>query len=192
MIKIILASSSPRRKELLEGLGLKFTIDTDGIVEETFSEGIEPKKIVEMLALRKALAVASKYQDGIVIGSDTIVVLDDMILGKPITDEDALSMLMKLQGRTHHVYTGVAVINADTGEQNIMHDKTEVDFRSINKDEALRYIATGEPKDKAGSYAIQGLGAIFISGIRGDYNNVVGLPLFKLAKILHIYGINLL
>lgn len=192
MIKIVLASSSPRRKELLEGLGLKFTIDTEGIVEETFTEGIEPKKIVEMLALRKSLAVASKYQDGIVIGSDTVVVLDDMILGKPITDEDALSMLMKLQGRTHHVYTGVAIINANTGEQSIMHDKTEVDFRSINKDEALRYIATGEPKDKAGSYAIQGLGAIFISGIRGDYNNVVGLPLFKLARILHIYGINLL
>lgn len=189
--KLVLASLSPRRKELLEGIGLKFTIDTSGIVDETIPEGIKPDKIVEILALKKALAVTPKYQDGFIIGSDTIVVLDDIILGKPINDEDALNMLMKLQRRTHHVYSGIAVINAGTGEHSITHDVTEVEFRAIDKDEARRYIATGEPKDKAGSYAIQGLGAIFISGIRGDYYNVVGLPLFKLAEILNSYGISI-
>lgn len=188
--KIVLASSSPRRKELLQGLGLKFTIDSEGIVEETIPEEVNPNKIVEMLALQKASAVAPKYEDAIIIGSDTIVVLDEMILGKPANDEDALRMLMKLQGRTHYVYSGIAVINAATGEKSVTHDVTEVDFRSISKDEAIRYIATGEPKDKAGSYAIQGLGAVFVRGIRGDYYNVVGLPLFKLAGVLHGYGVD--
>jgi septum formation protein len=190
LAKIVLASSSPRRKELLEGLGLKFTIDSDGIVEETIPEEVKPNKIVEMLALQKASAVAFKYNDAIIIGSDTIVALDEMVLGKPANDEDALRMVMKLQGRTHRVYSGIAVVNAQTGEKNVTHDVTEVDFRSISEDEAIRYIATGEPKDKAGSYAIQGLGAVFVRGIRGDYYNVVGLPLFKLVEILHGYGID--
>lgn len=191
MQKIILASSSPRRRELLEGIGIKFTIDTSGIVDETIPERIRPDKIVETLALKKAQAVSQKYQGGIIIGSDTIVVLDDIILGKPLNDEDALNMLMKLQGRTHHVYSGVAVINVSTGEQQVTHDVTEVEFRPVSEDEAIRYIATGEPEGKAGSYAIQGLGAIFIKGIHGDYYNVVGLPLFKLAEVLHGYGIEI-
>jgi septum formation protein len=187
--KIVLASSSPRRKELLEGLGLKFTIDAEGIVEETIPEEVKPNKIVEMLALQKASAVAPKYKDAIIIGSDTIVVLDEIMLGKPVNDEDALNMLMKLQGRTHHVYSGIAVINAATGEKSVDHDVTEVEFRPVSEDEAIRYIATGEPGDKAGSYAIQGLGAVFVRGIRGDYYNVVGLPLYKLAGVLHDYGV---
>lgn len=189
--KIVLASSSPRRREILEGIGLQFTIDTSGIVDETIAVGIKPDKIVENLALKKALAVTQKYQDGFVIGSDTIVVLDDIILGKPGNEEDALNMLMKLQGRTHHVYSGVAVINVSTGEQQVTHDVTEVEFRSISENEAIKYIATGEPMGKAGSYAIQGLGAVFIKSIHGDYYNVVGLPLFKLAKILNSYGISI-
>ncbi|HEX3011221.1 MAG TPA: Maf family protein [Syntrophomonadaceae bacterium] len=189
--KIVLASSSPRRREILEGIGLQFTIDTSGIVDETIAVGIKPDKIVEYLALKKARAVTQKYQDGFVIGSDTIVVLDDIILGKPGNEEDALNMLMKLQGRTHHVYSGVAVINVSTGEQQVTHDVTEVEFRSISENEAIKYIATGEPMGKAGSYAIQGLGAVFIKSIHGDYYNVVGLPLFKLAKILNSYGISI-
>lgn len=188
--KIILASSSPRRRELLEKIGLKFTIDTSGIVNETIPVGIKPDKIVENLALKKALAVSQKYQDGFIIGSDTIVVLDDIILGKPKNDEDAFNMLMKLQGRNHHVYSGIAIVNVSTGEQQVTHDITEVEFRTINEDEAIRYINTNEPKGKAGSYAIQGLGAVFIKGIYGDYYNVVGLPLFKLAEILHNYGVD--
>jgi septum formation protein len=173
----------------LEGLGLKFTIDAEGIVEETIPEEVKPNKIVEMLALQKASAVAPKYKDAIIIGSDTIVVLDEIMLGKPVNDEDALNMLMKLQGRTHHVYSGIAVINAATGEKSVDHDVTEVEFRPVSEDEAIRYIATGEPGDKAGSYAIQGLGAVFVRGIRGDYYNVVGLPLYKLAGVLHDYGV---
>lgn len=189
--KIVLASSSPRRREILEGIGLQFTIDTSGIVDETIAVGIKPDKIVENLALKKSLAVTQKYQDGFIIGSDTIVVLDDIILGKPRNEEDALNMLMKLQGRTHHVYSGVAVINVSTGERQVTHDVTEVEFRSISENEAIKYIATGEPMGKAGSYAIQGLGAVFIKGIHGDYYNVVGLPLFKLAEILNSYGISI-
>lgn len=189
---VILASSSPRRKELLEGLGLKFTIDTDALVNETIPRGLKPDKAAEKLALDKAQAVTSKYDHGIIIGADTIVALDDIILGKPVSNEDAMRMLMSLQGRTHCVYTGIAVINAATNKQYVTHVATEVDFRQIKEDEAQRYIETGEPKDKAGSYAIQGLGAIFISGIRGDYFNVVGLPLFKLAEILKRFGVNII
>lgn len=160
-------------------------------MDEIVPKELPPDRVVETLALRKAKAVAQKYREGLVIGSDTIVAVDGIILGKPKDDEDALSMILKLQGRVHQVYSGVAVIEAASGKLICGHEVTDVCFRPISKEEALRYIESGEPKGKAGSYGIQGLAAVFVMGIKGDYFNVVGLPLFKLAGILKSFGVYL-
>ena len=188
MGNIILASSSPRRKELLNILGLEFIIDSSS-VDETLPEGISPELVVETLACKKANAVAEKHPNSIIIGSDTIVVVDNLILGKPVNDDDALAMILKLQGRNHQVYSGISVIDTNTGKHTIAHEITNVAFRNISEEEALRYVATSEPKGKAGSYAIQGYASIFVKRIEGDYFNVVGLPLFLLSNILNKYGV---
>jgi len=188
---IILASSSPRRRELMNGLGLKYIVDVPAI-DEAIPAGVSPEKAVQSLALKKAQAVAEKYSEGLVIGADTVVVLDNKIMGKPADNEDALSMLLELQGRVHRVYTGVAVIDAMTGRTVCEKELTYVEFGPFNKEDALSYIATGEPLGKAGSYAIQGLGAILVKSVSGDYYNVVGLPLFLLAKVLRSFGVNIL
>jgi len=188
---IILASSSPRRYEILSRLGLKFTVDSAD-VEETIEDRLSPEETVKKLALRKAAAVASHYNQGLIIGADTIVVVDHAVLGKPNDSEDALAMLLSLQGREHSVYSGYAVIDAATGKTAVGYDHTTVVFRPIAEDEARRYIATGEPMGKAGAYAIQGLGAVFVKEIHGDYLNVVGLPLFKLAQTLKDFGLDIL
>lgn len=188
---IILASSSPRRKELLAGLGVSFithSSEVDEVVEDTLS----PAQIVEQLALRKASAVASCYNEGIVIGSDTIVVFEDQILGKPANDDEAFSMLSALQGRSHYVYTGLALIDTATGKTEIRHEHTEVSFRALTDAEIHAYIASGEPRDKAGAYGIQGLGATLVKHINGDYFTVVGLPLQRLAELLQLFGVNVL
>ncbi len=191
MKPIILASSSPRRKELLAGLGLKFTTHSSDVDEETM-QGLTPDQIVEQLALRKASAVASCYNEGIVIGSDTIVVLDERILGKPLNDDDAFLMLSALQGHEHIVYSGIAVIDVASGKSSISHQHTSVRIRRLTAEEIGDYIATGEPKDKAGSYAIQGIGASIVTGITGDYFTVVGLPVQRLTEILRQFGIDIL
>ena len=141
-----------------------------------------------MLALRKASAVARKYDDGLVIGSDTIVVVNDEILGKPLNDEDACKMLSKLQGRTHHVLSGVAIVNASTGETKVSSNCTEVTMRELTNNQIVKYVQSGEPMDKAGAYAIQGLGSTIVERINGDYFTVVGLPLCLLNQMMAEFG----
>lgn len=188
---IILASSSPRRQEMLRNLGLKFIIDPSG-ADESVGDGLKPDAIVEMLAERKAADVASRYPEGVVIGSDTIVVLEGKVLGKPNDEKDAFSMLSSLQGTTHSVFSGLAIIDISSGKKKIGHVETKVKMRPISSDEILRYIASKEPMDKAGSYAIQGLGSIFVEGIVGDYFSVVGLPVRLMAEYLEEFGISIL
>ncbi len=189
--QLILASSSPRRSELLKQIGLEFrTIPCK--VEETSPPGMKPCDLVEMLAARKARAVAVLLEDGIVIGADTVVVLDNQILGKPADLNDAVAMLRRLQGRSHEVYTGVALADAGRGKIIKDHVKTRVYFRPLEEAEIQKYVSTGEPLDKAGAYAVQGLAAMFITRLEGCYTNVVGLPLAKLADMLQEFGYRVL
>ena len=188
---IILASQSPRRKELLQQMGLKgFKIDAPD-VDETVEGNLPPAMIVEELSLRKALAVAEDAdEDDLIIAADTVVALDGAVLGKPEDEGSAFSMLSALSGNRHYVYTGVTVIQ---GEKRVtQHEMTTVTFRELEPEEIANYIATGEPMDKAGSYGIQGLGALLVSGIDGDYFNVMGLPVYRLGRILANFGMDLL
>lgn len=188
---LILASSSPRRRELLQTLGLSFTIQTSD-VDETTAPGYSPKEVVEELAMRKAQAVASRIKEGVVLGSDTIVVLGEEILGKPVDEADAFRMLSALQGQEHTVYSGVALIDAATGRAEVSYSHTRVRIRHLTEKEIEAYIATKEPMDKAGSYAIQGIGSTIVEGINGDYFTVVGLPLCLTANMLGRFGITVL
>ncbi|KIL41018.1 septum formation protein Maf [Gordoniibacillus kamchatkensis] len=187
--QIILASSSPRRKELLSGLKIPF-ITHPSAEDEDVTEGTPPQKIVEILALRKAKSVASHYENGLIIGSDTIVVLENDVLGKPKDHNDAFNMLSKLQGQLHTVFTGLAIVNAKSGQSKVSYNSTEVKIKSLTNDQIRRYIATGEPDDKAGSYAIQGIGATLVEKINGDYFTVVGLPVGLLSDMLSEFGVN--
>lgn len=188
---IILASSSPRRQEMLRNLGLDFIIHPSG-TDESVDDGLKPEIIVELLAERKAADVAAHYQEGLVIGSDTIVVLEGKVLGKPKDEQDAFSMLSSLQGTSHSVFSGLAIIDAETGKRKTGYIETKVTMREVSSDEIRRYIATREPMDKAGAYAIQGLGSIFIEGIIGDYFSVVGLPVRLMADYLEQFGVSIL
>lgn len=186
---IILASKSPRRQELLTQMGLTAfqVIPAEG--KEAVEATLAPPALVEALALQKAREVAVRCAAGdLVIGADTVVVLDDKVLGKPRNTAHALQMLTALSGRKHHVYTGVAVIR--DGVEVVAHEDTEVHFCPLTQEEILRYIQTGEPMDKAGAYGIQGRGALLIDRIHGDYCNVVGLPLCRLGKMLARFGIH--
>ena len=188
---IILASHSPRRRELLGQMGItEFQIISPD-VDESVEPGLSPAEMVEVLSLRKAGAAAEKAgAEDIVIAADTVVALDGSVLGKPRGEADAFAMLSSLSGREHHVYTGVTVLQGDRAVTE--HEETAVAFRALEPGEIRGYIATGEPMDKAGAYGIQGLGALLVSGIRGDYCNVVGLPVFRLGGILKRFGIDLL
>jgi len=188
---LTLASSSPRRRELLQTLGIPFTIQTSD-VDETTAPDLSPSDVVEELAVRKARAVASTQKEGVVLGSDTIVVLEEQILGKPADEADAFRMLTMLQGREHTVYSGVALIDAASGRVEVSHSRTQVRIRPLTQAEIESYIATREPMDKAGSYAIQGIGATIVEGIMGDYFTVVGLPLSLTAQMLSRFGITVL
>ncbi|BAH42808.1 septum formation protein Maf [Brevibacillus brevis NBRC 100599] len=190
-VPLILASSSPRRRELLQTLGLSFTVITSD-VDETTAEHLTASEVVEELSLRKAKEVASRLTEGVVLGSDTVVVLDDQILGKPIDEMDAYRMLSMLQGQEHTVYSGVALIDVETGRTEVSHSLTHVRIRALTEQEIKSYIATGEPMDKAGSYAIQGIGATIVEGINGDYFTVVGLPLGLTSTLLTRFGMPIL
>lgn len=155
-------------------------------------ENLHPLEAAQALALRKARAVAPQYLQGLIIAADTIVAVDDRILGKPADGADALAMLLTLQGREHKVYSGFAVIDAANQQTAVGCEQTTVVFRPINEEEARAYIATGEPMGKAGAYAIQGLGSVFVKEIHGDYFNVVGLPVFKLVQALRGFGLDIL
>lgn len=192
---LILASSSPRRQELIRSLQLPYQIIVSD-VDETTEAGLAPEHIVEQLSGRKASAVyerckadQAELRDGVIIGSDTIVVLNGEALGKPKDEEDAFRMLKSLQGKEHHVYSGVACIDLQTGLRYVDHQRTAVWMKGLTDERIRRYIATGEPMDKAGSYAIQGLGATIVERIEGDYFNVVGLPMALLSDMLDRFSI---
>lgn len=189
--QLILASSSPRRRELLKQLGLDFNT-LPCRIEETSPPGLHPRELVETLAAGKARAVAALLDDGIVIGADTVVVLGRKVLGKPAGAGDAVEMLRQLQGRSHEVYTGVALVDAGCGKILIDHARTRVFFKPLGEPEILKYVSTGEPLDKAGAYAVQGLAAMFVSRLEGCYTNVVGLPLAKLSDMLGEFGYDVL
>ncbi len=181
MDKIILASNSPRRKELLEQVGIDFEVKAAS-VDEITSQTL-PQKVVEELSYIKARAVVQNNPGRIILAADTVVAFDGQILGKPKDEEDALRMLQSLSGRSHYVYTGVTLIDEDN-TCTTFHECTEVKMYENNDDLLRRYIATGEPMDKAGAYGIQGKGAILVEKINGDYNNVVGLPVSRIFKLL--------
>ncbi|MDH0731157.1 Maf-like protein [Pseudomonas sichuanensis] len=187
MPQLYLASGSPRRRELLTQIGVPFTV-VSAPIDETPLPGEAPSAYVERLAQAKAVAgFAHTDGNGVVLGADTTVVLDDEILGKPQDREDFLAMLGDLSKREHQVLTAVALTD---GQRSISRCvSTTVRFRAISFEEALRYWASGEPLDKAGGYAIQGLGAVFVSGIEGSYSAVVGLPLSETAELLEQFAI---
>lgn len=187
-MKIILASASPRRKELLSQVGLEFEVlvsDVEEVITQT-----EPNRVVEELSVQKAEDVFRRMEgDVMVIGADTVVALEGTILGKPHSEEHAVEMLKKLQGRVHHVYTGVTVLGRKGGEEfhSTFSECTVVDFYPMTEAEIKWYVGMGEPMDKAGAYGIQGLGARFVKKISGDYNNVVGLPIAHLYQEIKGY-----
>ncbi|MDN5344745.1 MAG: nucleoside triphosphate pyrophosphatase [Clostridia bacterium] len=187
--RLILASASPRRRELLARLGLGFTIQPSEVDESGYRD-LPPADKVEALALAKARAVAATAEGALVIGADTVVVLQGQVLGKPASAAEAVAMLEFLSGRTHTVYTGVAVVRAPAGPAAAAHACTEVTFRQLSSAIIAAYVASGEPMDKAGAYGIQGRGALLVAGINGDYFNVVGLPLVKVAELLEQFGVN--
>ena len=190
--KLILASSSPRRKELLKMLGVKFKIIPSQIKEEEIDRNLSPKDYVRRLSYLKAFDVASKTSNAIVIGVDTVVVFENKILGKPQTKKKAIEMLKKLSGKMHLVITGITVIN--TATKQIAQDAviTKVKFGKLDKNLITKYVFTREPLDKAGAYGIQGKGSLSVESIDGDYFNVVGLPLYKLNRLLKNFGAFLL
>jgi septum formation protein len=189
MRRIILASSSPRRKELLEQIHLEFEIEASDYPENRDLK-LAPVTLVRFLSREKARAVAPKYPNSIVIAADTIGVIDGHIIGKPESVADAGRMLRQLSGKTHIVITGFTVLDTSNGRELTRTVKTEVTFRKLTKTEIEAYLATGEGLDKAGAYAVQGRGAVFVKEIRGDYYNVVGLPLSALAQALKKFGVD--
>jgi septum formation protein len=178
---VVLASASPRRVALLRQVGLAFTVVDPGPDGE-WPMGAEPRHGVRALALDKAQRVAARRASSVVIGADTIVVVRGTRLGKPRDPAEALAMLLRLHGRTHEVWTGVAVIHR--GESRTAAECTQVQFARLDEKTLRQYVRTGEPLDKAGAYAIQGLASQFVRRIVGDYGNVVGLPLAKLRQML--------
>lgn len=189
MAQLYLASSSPRRRELLTQIGLPFHI-VPASIDETPESGESAQAYVERLARSKALAglnFLAQRADVCVLGADTAVVLDGRILGKPVDREDALAMLQALSGREHEVLTAVAVADRDRCEARVVSSR--VTFREVSVEEAERYWETGEPQDKAGGYAIQGLAAVFISRVEGSYSAVVGLPLCETSALLADFSI---
>lgn len=193
MKTLVLASSSPRRQELIQMLGLPFEIATND-VDETVSNDLSPKQIVEELSLRKAQASTARITDSqsIVIGSDTIVVYLEEVLGKPKDQEDAFRMLKLIEGKTHQVYTGITCI--DVGESRIVTRSrvTDVRMKALSDEQIRAYIATGEPMDKAGAYAVQGIGSTIVESINGDHFNVVGMSLSLLSEMLEELGVKVL
>jgi septum formation protein len=183
-VPLVLASRSPRRRKLLELIGARFTVHISP-AEEVLPEGLPPDAIVQQLALEKAAPVAALHPDALTLGADTLVVLDGAVLGKPADAADAHAMLRRLAGRTHTVYTGLALLHPATDRHLTVYEATQVTFAPLTDGEIAAYVASGAPMDKAGAYGIQDdRGALFIQRIDGDYYNVVGLPLHRLYQTL--------
>jgi septum formation protein len=188
---IVLASTSPRRRELLEKIGLVFKVEPSDYPEDLVSH-LKPEELVINISQNKARAVAAKYPDAIIIAADTIGVIGRRVVGKPHTATEAIAMLKLLSGRSHLVITGLSVMDSKSDKIVSRSVQTRVYFRKLADSEVRHYVATGEPLDKAGAYAIQGLGSLLVEKINGDYYNVMGLPLNVLSQILQEFGVNLL
>ncbi|MBI5143075.1 MAG: septum formation inhibitor Maf [Nitrospirae bacterium] len=188
MKPLILASASPRRRELIARLGVPFTVSPADI-DESMLPGENADAFARRIAQEKALKIAASVDSGIVVGVDTIVALDGEVMGKPESPEVATAMLAKLSGRTHEVISGVAVIERPSGRTIVTSAVTDVRFKTLTSREIDRYVASGEPLDKAGAYGIQGIASLFVEGISGCYYNVVGLPLNLLYETLLALGV---
>lgn len=191
MRKIILASGSPGRKGLLSQIGLDFEVEPSNFVED-MTLAMKPEKLAEHLSLGKAMNVAKNHKDAIIIAADTFCVLGKEILGKPGSRENAKIMLQKLSGSMHKVITGFTIIDTKTGRQVTKSVESKVYMTDISEKDIDDYIALGEPIDKAGAYAMQHRGGVFVEKIEGDYFNIVGLPMLPLARELKKFGINVL
>ncbi|GBG08755.1 septum formation inhibitor Maf [Paenibacillus agaridevorans] len=195
--RIVLASSSPRRKELVASLALSLPVsilstDTD----ETYEKDWTPAEVVERLSLRKGIAAEAMLakqemplEGTLILAADTIVVLDGAVLGKPANSDEAAAMLTSLQGRSHDVYSGIALLEAGSDKRIVASRRTRVAMKPLSEERIRRYVASGEPMDKAGAYGIQGLGAALVEGIEGCYFNVVGLPISLLTDKLELFGV---
>lgn len=185
---VVLASASPRRQELLRQVGISFVLDPSN-AQETIHPEWTVSEVAQRLAERKAFDVAGRHPEAdVVIGADTVVVLDGEPLGKPVDAEDATRMLSKLSGRTHEVYTGFALVAPRASRSVSGAECTRVTFRELGDGEIARYVASNEPMDKAGAYAIQGLASLFVERIEGDYFNIVGLPIAQVNLALRQLG----
>jgi septum formation protein len=191
MKRIILASASPRRKELLEKIGLKFEVEPSDYPEDMRS-GLSPDELARAISLEKARVVASRHRNAIVIAADTFIVFRGKIMGKPGTEAEARKMLMRLRGKPHSVITGFTILDTDENRVFTKSVETVVYIKNLTSEEVDAYVKSGEPLDKAGAYAIQGLGSIIVERIEGDYFNVIGLPLSALAEGLKDFGIHVL
>ena len=180
-IKIILASGSPRRRQLLSSLGVEFEV-VDPNVDESYQKGMAPDEITKSMACKKAAAVAKKYKNYAIIAADTIVAIDGIILEKPKDRQDALNMLNMLSGRWHEVHSGVCIVCKD--KSSIFNQVTRVHFSELDNSQIKWYVNTLEPMDKAGAYGIQGYGSMFVDRIEGDFYNVMGFPISKIMKEL--------
>ena len=184
---LILASASPRRLELLKKVGVEFDVVPSDLAELPALDEL-PNSYAARMALEKALSVASYHTDRLVLAGDTVVSIDDRILGKPQSTRDAENMLMSLSDRWHEVWTGVALVCQRDMTELVKVFRSEVRFRSLNADDVSEYVATGEPMDKAGGYAIQGGASKFIAQVKGSYHNVIGLPTLEVARMLDECG----
>lgn len=187
--KIVLASSSPRRIELMKELGLDFIHEPPQTEEDNVTK--DPVKRVEENSFRKAQSVQKQHPNSLIIGSDTVVYLEGEIFGKPVDEAHASKILFNLSGKCNRVYTGVTVLNSNSGKTDTRHDCTKVWFRELSEQIVQDYVTSGEPLGKAGAYGIQGKGGDLIDRIDGSYSNVVGLPLELLSEILEYSGVNL-
>jgi len=191
MKTIILASASPRRKELLAKIGLKFKVEPSNY-EENLLSAPEPHELARKISLDKAESVAVKHKNAIIIAADTFIILGGRILGKPHTAKEARQMLEAISGKSHSVITGFTIIDTDNHKTLSKSVETKVYIRKLTPAEIASYVKSKEPLDKAGAYAIQGLGAVFVAKIDGDYFNVIGLPLSALTKALKEFGVKIL
>ncbi len=180
---LILASQSPRRADLLRAVGIKFSVMTSE-TQEVHTEALTAAEMSQLNAYRKARAVAKKFPDSLVLGADTLVAIDSTVLGKPANPEEAYRMLKQLQGRTHHVVTGVCLLHLRGHRQKLFAERSDVTFRTLSAQQIKAYLASINPLDKAGAYAIQEGGEKIVEAVDGSFSNVVGLPVERLKTEL--------
>jgi septum formation protein len=191
MRRIILASASPGRRKLLEGIGLEFEVEPSSRPEHMLS-GLKPRELAKSLSFDKAAAVAARHRDAVIIAADSFVVFKGEVIGKSKTAAEAKSTLARLSGRSHSLVTGFTIIDSAAGKTLSKSVETRVHIRKLSPEEIDAYVSSGEPLDKAGAYEIQGLGSVIIDRIEGDFSNVVGLPLSALAEGLKEFGVRVL